>query len=88
MRRLPRICGAPDIERLRTLPSEDVAPIICERCAYNAFQGWEMRLVSQPSSLKTGSEAHLLRVVQLRCAPVRAWAIYWSRTHGTCQFKE
>ena len=30
--------GAPDIERLRTLPQEDLAIIICERWAYNAFQ--------------------------------------------------
>ncbi len=30
--------GAPDIEQLRTLPQEDLAIIICERWAYNAFQ--------------------------------------------------
>jgi hypothetical protein len=30
--------GAPDIERLRTLPQDDLAIIICERWAYNAFQ--------------------------------------------------
>jgi hypothetical protein len=29
---------APDIERLRTLPQEDLAIILCERWAYNAFQ--------------------------------------------------
>ena len=31
------MAGAPDIERLRTLPQEDIAIIICERWAYNAF---------------------------------------------------
>jgi hypothetical protein len=30
--------GAPDIERLRTLPQKDLAIIICERWAYSAFQ--------------------------------------------------
>jgi hypothetical protein len=30
--------GAPDIERLRTLPQEDLAIILCERWAYNAFR--------------------------------------------------
>jgi len=30
--------AAPDIERLRTLPQEDLAIIFCERSAYSAFQ--------------------------------------------------
>jgi hypothetical protein len=32
------MAGAPDIERLRTLPQKDLAIIICERWAYSAFQ--------------------------------------------------
>jgi hypothetical protein len=32
------LSGAPDIERLQTLPQEDLAIIISERWAYSAFQ--------------------------------------------------
>jgi hypothetical protein len=37
---------APDIERLRTLPQEDLAIIICERWAYNALQTGKQKRAS------------------------------------------
>jgi len=37
---------APDIERLRTLPQEDLAIIICERWAYSAFQAGNYKRAS------------------------------------------
>jgi hypothetical protein len=40
------MAGAPDIERLRTLPQEDLAIIICERWAYNAFQTGKQKRAS------------------------------------------
>ncbi len=38
--------AAPDIERLRTLPQEDLAIIICERWAYAAFQSANQKRAS------------------------------------------
>jgi hypothetical protein len=40
------MAGAPDIERLQTLPQEDLAIIICERWAFNAFQTGNLKCTS------------------------------------------
>jgi hypothetical protein len=43
---LERMAGMPDIERLRTLTQEDLAIIVCERWALNAFQTGKQKRAS------------------------------------------